>query len=162
MSEGGIRARVEAACRTESCRVFATLLRLLGDFDLAEGALHDAFRVALEQWPHDGVPDNPRVWLISVGRFRAIDAVRRHARFARLSAAFKAAFSDAEDSTAVEDYGGDDLLRLIFTCHRIFSNLVSISDGAKRLPNENHAAGELGTAALNQQLRFKIIRRALG
>src|SRR2546430_6851078 len=73
--------KIEAAYRAESRRVFATLVRLLGDFDLAEEALHEAFRAALEQWPRDGVPDNPRAWLVSAGRFKAIDSIRRHARF---------------------------------------------------------------------------------
>ena len=72
---------VDAVYRDESRRVFATLIRLLGDFDLAEEALHDAFRAALEQWPRDGVPANPRAWLVSTGRFKAIDALRRRARF---------------------------------------------------------------------------------
>ena len=67
--------------RTESRRIFATLVRLLGDFDLAEEALHDAFRAALEQWPREGVPDNPRAWLVSAGRFKAIDGIRRQRRF---------------------------------------------------------------------------------
>src|SRR4029453_8417265 len=77
-----VRATAEAIYRTESRRVFATLIRLLGDFDLAEEALHDAFRAALEQWPRDGVPANPRAWLVSAGRFKAIDGIRRNARFA--------------------------------------------------------------------------------
>src|SRR3982751_1367884 len=72
---------IDAVYRTESRRVLATLIRLLGDFDVAEEALHDAFRAALEQWPRDGVPDNARAWLVSAGRFKAIDAIRRNARF---------------------------------------------------------------------------------
>jgi RNA polymerase sigma-70 factor (ECF subfamily) len=76
-----VREQAEAIYRTESRRVFATLIRLLGDFDLAEEALHDAFRAALEQWPTDGVPANPRAWLVSAGRFKAIDGIRRRARF---------------------------------------------------------------------------------
>jgi hypothetical protein len=76
-----IRIRVDAVYRAESRRVFATLIRRLGDFDLAEEALHDAFRAALEQWPRDGEPANPRAWLTSVGRFKAIDRIRRRARF---------------------------------------------------------------------------------
>ena len=70
-------ATVEAVYRAESRRVFATLIRLLGDFDLAEEALHEAFRAALEQWPRDGVPENPRAWLVSAGRFKAIDGIRK-------------------------------------------------------------------------------------
>src|SRR5512134_472156 len=72
---------LDAIYRAESRRIFATLIRLLGDFDLAEDALHEAFRVALEQWPRDGVPANPRAWLVSTGRFKAIDVLRRRARF---------------------------------------------------------------------------------
>ena len=76
-----MREIVDGIYRSESRRVFATLIRLLGDFDAAEEALHDAFRAALEQWPHDGVPANPRAWLVSAGRFKAIDRVRRRVRF---------------------------------------------------------------------------------
>src|SRR6476660_7443867 len=76
--------KIEAVYRAESRRVFATLVRLLGDFDLAEEALHEAFRAALEQWPSAGLPDNPRAWLVSAGRFKAIDAIRRRARFEAL------------------------------------------------------------------------------
>src|SRR5947208_2552996 len=75
------RNTVDAVYLSDSRRVLATLIRLLGDFDVAEEALHDAFRAALEQWPHDGIPGNPRAWLVSVGRFKAIDGVRRRARF---------------------------------------------------------------------------------
>src|SRR3954454_15047740 len=74
------RRTVDAVYRAESRRVFATLIRLLGDFDLAEEALHDAFISAVEQWPRDGVPENPRAWLVSAGRFKAIDSMRRRAR----------------------------------------------------------------------------------
>jgi RNA polymerase sigma-70 factor (ECF subfamily) len=76
-----VRAAVEAVYREESRRILATLIRLLGDFDRAEEALHEAFAVAVERWAADGVPDNPRTWLISVGRFKAVDALRRRARF---------------------------------------------------------------------------------
>src|SRR5574337_1071859 len=75
-----VRERVDTIYRTESRRILATLIRLLGDFDLAEDALHDAFRAALERWPKEGVPANPRAWLISTGRFKAIDAMRRRVR----------------------------------------------------------------------------------
>jgi RNA polymerase sigma-70 factor (ECF subfamily) len=75
------RAQVDAVYRSDSRRVLATLIRLLGDFDLAEEGLHDAFTAAVERWPRDGVPANPRAWLVSAGRFRAIDALRRRARF---------------------------------------------------------------------------------
>src|SRR2546426_8202753 len=74
------REKVEAVYRAESRRVFATLIRLLGDFDIAEEALHDAFASALEQWPREGLPANPRAWLVSAGRFKGIDAIRRRAR----------------------------------------------------------------------------------
>src|SRR6187401_2992571 len=75
------RGAVDAIYRAESRRIFATLIRLLGDFDLAEEALHDAFASALKQWPDEGVPDNPLAWLVSTGRFKAIDSMRRRARF---------------------------------------------------------------------------------
>src|SRR6266478_7395054 len=76
-----IRETVDSLYRAESRRVLATLIRLLGDFDIAEEALHDAFIAAVEQWPREGVPENPRAWLVSTGRFKAIDATRRRARF---------------------------------------------------------------------------------
>src|ERR687885_542611 len=76
-----LRDLLDDVYRSESRRILATLIRLLGDFDLAEEALHDAFRAALEQWPKDGVPANPRAWLVSAGRFKAIDGMRRRARF---------------------------------------------------------------------------------
>src|ERR671935_2176477 len=76
-----VRERVDAVYRAESRRVLATLIRLLGDFDLAEEALHDAFVAALERWPAEGVPANPRAWLVSAGRFKAIDRLRRRAAF---------------------------------------------------------------------------------
>ena len=76
-----VRRTVDAVYRTDSRRVFATLVRLLGDFDRAEEALHDAFAAAVEKWPLEGVPANPRAWLVSAGRFKAIDAIRRRARF---------------------------------------------------------------------------------
>src|SRR3989440_11337345 len=79
--QSDIHETLDAIYRTESRRVFATLVRLLGDFDLAEEALHDAFRAALEQWPRDGMPANPRAWLVSAGRFKAIDGIRRRSRF---------------------------------------------------------------------------------
>jgi RNA polymerase sigma-70 factor (ECF subfamily) len=79
-TEQQIRAAVETAYRQESRRVFATLVRLLGDMTVAEEALQDAFRAALEQWPRDGIPANPRAWLVSAGRFRAIDGLRRQGR----------------------------------------------------------------------------------
>ena len=76
---------VDAVYRADSRRVLATLIRLLGDFDRAEEAMHDAFAAAMEQWPRDGVPDNPRAWLVSAGRFKAIDGMRRRARYRRVA-----------------------------------------------------------------------------
>jgi DNA-directed RNA polymerase specialized sigma24 family protein len=112
-----IREKVDAVCRAESRHAFATLIRRLGDFDLAEEALHDAFRAALEQWPHDGVPIHPRAWLVSVGRFKAIDRMRRRARFDSLEDDSKRLAAPSND-VAEDETGGfdDDLLRLIFTC----------------------------------------------
>src|SRR3954467_5051292 len=75
-----VRETIDSVYRTDSRRVFATLIRLLGDFDLAEEALHDAFTSAMQQWPREGVPTNPRAWLVSAGRFKGIDAMRRRAR----------------------------------------------------------------------------------
>src|SRR5260221_1544071 len=80
-ADEGIRESVDAVYRSDSRRILATLIRLLGDFDLAEDALHDAFRAALERWPNEGVPANPRAWLISTGRFKAVDTMRRRVRF---------------------------------------------------------------------------------
>src|SRR5687768_2547532 len=106
---------VNAVYLSDSRRVLATLIRLLGDFDAAEEAMHEAFRAALEQWPRDGVPANPRAWLVSTGRFKAIDAIRRQARFDELGDDTDVAVIDASawaDPESVED----DRLRLIFTC----------------------------------------------
>jgi RNA polymerase sigma-70 factor (ECF subfamily) len=104
---------VEAIYRSESRRVLATLIRLLGDFDLAEEALHEAFFVAVQRWPLDGVPDNPRAWLVSTGRFKAIDRLRREARFTPL-------LQEQADALEAADWSDqdveDDRLRLIFTC----------------------------------------------
>jgi len=101
--------------RTESRRIFATLVRLLGDFDLAEEALHDAFRAALEQWPGEGLPDNPRAWLVSAGRFKAIDGIRRQRRFEPLDDDVAESIPDESESLDAEGIE-DDRLRLIFTC----------------------------------------------
>jgi RNA polymerase sigma-70 factor, ECF subfamily len=113
-----IHERVNAVYVAESRRVLATLIRLLGDFDAAEEALHDAFRAALEQWPRDGVPGNPRAWLVSAGRFKAIDAMRRRSRFDQLDETGAKEEVAVEDATAWadEESVGDDRLRLIFTC----------------------------------------------
>src|SRR5919109_514312 len=95
-----LREILDDVYSSDSRRVLATLIRLLGDFDLAEDALHDAFRAALEQWAKDGVPANPRTWLVSTGRFKAIDALRRRARF-DASLATLAEQLDAERSAAL-------------------------------------------------------------
>jgi RNA polymerase sigma-70 factor, ECF subfamily len=112
-----VRALVDAVYRTESRRVLATLIRLLGGFDLAEEALHDAFRAALEQWPRQGVPENPRAWLVSAGRFKAIDGIRRRARFDLMEEVPDQIDPATEDADTWEDDSvEDDRLRLIFTC----------------------------------------------
>ncbi|HUP00969.1 MAG TPA: RNA polymerase sigma factor [Gemmatimonadota bacterium] len=112
------RESVDAVYRSESRRVLATLIRLLGDFDLAEEALHEAFRAALEQWPRDGMPANPRAWLVSAGRFKAIDGMRRRARFdASLAEIAERLDTSTSDPAEWDDDGiEDDRLRLIFTC----------------------------------------------
>ncbi|MFM9971413.1 MAG: RNA polymerase sigma factor [Burkholderiales bacterium] len=115
---GSVQTSIDNIYRAESRRVFATLIRLLGgNFDLAEEALHEAFRAALEQWPNDGIPENPRAWLVSAGRFKAIDRVRREARFDSMENDPEgieaiAADESAHDTDAIED----DRLRLVFTC----------------------------------------------
>ena len=118
LAAGEARAAVDAVYRSESRQVLATLIRLLGDFDLAEEALHDAFKAALEQWPSEGVPANPRAWLISTGRFKAIDAIRRHARFEALPDDLDArlAAEDGDPAGLNNESVQDDRLRLIFTC----------------------------------------------
>src|SRR5687767_15464786 len=105
---------IDELYRKESRRVFATLVRLLGDFDLAEEALAEAFRAALEQWPQDGVPDNPRAWLVSTGRFKAIDGIRRQSRFVSTEQESLEEIPAGEipETGEIED----DRLRLIFTC----------------------------------------------
>lgn len=110
-----IRETVAAVYRGESRAVLATLIRLLGDFELAEEALHEAFRAALEQWPRDGVPDRPRAWLVSAGRFKAIDQLRRQARFEPLDIERHDVAAEETASAALEGVP-DDRLRLIFTC----------------------------------------------
>jgi RNA polymerase sigma-70 factor, ECF subfamily len=112
------REMVEAVYRADSRRVLATLIRLLGDFDLAEEALHDAFTAAVERWPRDGVPANPRAWLVSTGRFKAIDGLRRRARFDKSVGELARRLEADSDAGAAADTEGvqDDRLRLIFTC----------------------------------------------
>ena len=109
---------VDTVYRAESRRVLATLIRLLGDFDLAEEALHDAFAAAVEQWPRDGVPANPRAWLVSAGRFKAIDTLRRRARYDASLAALARDLEIGTGGAEAQEYQEleDDRLRLIFTC----------------------------------------------
>ena len=117
-AEKEMARQVDAIYRAESRRVLATLIRLLGDFDLAEEALHEAFVAAAAQWPRDGLPANPRAWLVSAGRFKAIDKLRRRARFdASLTEIALQIETDAADSPEIDDDSvADDRLRLIFTC----------------------------------------------
>ncbi|HEV2271413.1 MAG TPA: RNA polymerase sigma factor [Steroidobacteraceae bacterium] len=117
MPAADFNRRLEAVYQSESRAVLATLIRLLGDFDRAEEALHDAFRAALEKWPEQGMPENPRAWLVSAGRFRSIDQLRRQARFDSFD---PLAHDVADGTTAAADDDDpsvrDDRLRLIFTC----------------------------------------------
>jgi RNA polymerase sigma-70 factor (ECF subfamily) len=116
-----VRDEVDAIYRSDSRRVLATLIRLLGDFDLAEEALHDAFAAAVEQWPQTGVPANPRAWLVSTGRFKAIDRLRRSRRIETTNAYMfdgpaASVAPDFADAITDDDMITDDRLRLIFTC----------------------------------------------
>ncbi len=113
-----VRKRLDEIYRTESRRILATLIRLLGDFETAEDAMHEAFSIAAEKWPAEGVPANPRAWLVSAGRFKAIDQIRRRAKF---ETSFEPLAEQLADSLGVEedfddDKIEDDRLRLIFTC----------------------------------------------
>jgi RNA polymerase sigma-70 factor (ECF subfamily) len=114
-ADAAARDAVETVYRTESRRVLATLIRLVGDFDGAEEAMHDAFAAAVEQWARDGVPQNPRAWLISTGRFKAIDSLRRRARF-DAAVAELVHLTDSAVASEEEQEVEDDQLRLIFTC----------------------------------------------
>ena len=111
-----LHVEIDAIYRRDSRRVFATLVRLLGDFDLAEEALHDAFKAAVEQWPRDGVPGNPTAWLVSAGRFKAIDGIRRRARFSPLDDEHAQSIADEAPRWDEREELEDDRLRLIFTC----------------------------------------------
>jgi RNA polymerase sigma-70 factor (ECF subfamily) len=117
-AEARVRETLDSLYRTESRRILATLIRLLGDFDRAEEALQDAFAAAAERWPRDGVPANPRAWLVSTGRFKAIDAIRRRARFdASMGSIAEQIEAGTPDFTEWDDDRiEDDRLRLIFTC----------------------------------------------
>ena len=105
-------AQIDSLYQAESRRVFATLGRILGDFDLAVDSMHDAFSAAMEKWPHTGIPENPVAWLVSTGRFKAIDAIRRGTRFQALTESHDRAMEPDQDPEVV----GDEILRLIFTC----------------------------------------------
>jgi RNA polymerase sigma-70 factor (ECF subfamily) len=111
-----IHAAIDTIYRTESRRVLATLIRLLGDFELAEEALHEAFAAALQQWPQEGIPSNPRAWLVSAGRFKAIDGIRRRARFDTALVELAHQLDANTDNELDNDSVEDDHLRLIFTC----------------------------------------------
>ncbi|RWU25057.1 RNA polymerase subunit sigma-24 [Pseudomonas alkylphenolica] len=111
-----VRAAVESVYQAESRRILATLIRLLGDFDLAEEAMHEAFFVAVERWQRDGIPANPRAWLVSTGRFKAIDGLRRRARFDRSQAQLILALEARQEDDVNDEELEDDRLRLIFTC----------------------------------------------
>ena len=115
-----VREVVDAIYRTESRQVLATLIRLLGDFETAEEALHDAFAVAVEQWARDGVPANPRAWLVSTGRFKAIDGIRRRTRqdasLDELAKRLESATTSIDEGQQDDEHLDDDRLRLIFTC----------------------------------------------
>src|SRR5437868_15175228 len=113
-----VRTRIDEIYRAESRRVFASLVRLVRDFDLAEEAPHEAFAAAVERWGREGVPDNPRAWLVSTGRFKAIDALRRRGAFAGRQCEIAERFAHVAESNAARagEEIEDDRLRLIFTC----------------------------------------------
>ena len=115
-----VREVVDAVYRSDSRQVLATLIRLLGDFETAEEALHDAFAVAVEQWARDGVPANPRAWLVSTGRFKAIDGIRRRTRqdasLDELAKQLESATTSIDEEQQEDEHLDDDRLRLIFTC----------------------------------------------
>jgi len=113
-----VRQKLDAVYRSESRRILATLIRLLGDFDLAEDAMHDAFGAALQRWPNEGVPSNPRSWLISTGRFKAIDVLRRRTRLDESQDALLESLHPQPNDPLPSDEEGilDDRLRLVFTC----------------------------------------------
>ena len=115
-----VREVVDAVYRSESRQVLATLIRLLGDFETAEEALHDAFAVAVEQWAREGLPANPRAWLVSTGRFKAIDGMRRRTRqdasLDELAKQLESATTSIDQEQQEDEHVDDDRLRLIFTC----------------------------------------------
>ncbi|QDU23476.1 RNA polymerase sigma factor [Urbifossiella limnaea] len=113
-----VRAVIDATYRADARRVFASLVRLVRDFDLAEEALHEAFAAAVERWPAEGVPDNPRAWLVSAGRFKAVDTLRRRGKFAELQPELAGRLSEvaATNTARAEAAVEDDRLRLVFAC----------------------------------------------
>lgn len=118
MKTHNLQQEIDVVYRRDARRVFATLVRLLGDFDLAEEALHDAFRAALEQWPQHGIPTNPTAWLVSTGRFKAIDSIRRQARFTSMENIIEQVEAIVDEAEPTNEHAEleDDSLRLIFTC----------------------------------------------
>lgn len=118
MNTRSTQQEIDLVYRRDARRVFATLVRLLGDFDLAEEALHDAFRAALEQWPQHGIPSNPTAWLVSTGRFRGIDHIRRQARFTSMETMVEQVEAVVDETVPTHENAEleDDSLRLIFTC----------------------------------------------
>lgn len=126
----GMRRTIEEVYRRDSRRIFATLIRVLGDFDLAEEAMQEAFRAAVEQWPRDGIPENPRAWLISAGRFKAIDTIRRRARFDASQQDIAETLHGGTGEPPIPEHNGleDDRLRLIFTCcHPVLSREAQVA-----------------------------------
>ena len=116
-TQDDVRERIDHLYRSDSRRVLATLIRLLGDFDLAEEAMQDAFAAAVDRWPAEGVPANPRTWLVSTGRFKTIDRLRRRATFdTRLAPVLHRVGASVEQPEVDDDHVEDDRLRLIFTC----------------------------------------------
>jgi RNA polymerase sigma-70 factor (ECF subfamily) len=125
-----VRARIDETYRTESRRVFASLVRLVRDFDLAEEALHEAFAAAVERWPRDGVPANPRAWLVSAGRFKAVDALRRRGHFDALQPELAGRLSEiaATNAARAGEEIEDDRLRLVFACcHPALDRAVQVA-----------------------------------
>lgn len=116
MTAADMQKTIAEIYHSESRRVLATLIRLLGDFDRAEEAMHDAFTAALTQWQRDGIPENPRAWLVSAGRFKAIDHIRRRARFDASLADIAEQLDSSRDTDPADEEIEDDRLRLIFTC----------------------------------------------
>src|SRR5690625_4099484 len=116
-SQNSVSDLLDEVYRRDSRQVYATLVRILGDFDLAEDAMHDAFKAALEQWGERGIPSNPTAWLVSTGRFKAIDRVRRESKFDRLQGdPIRDPEEDSPDPSRIDREIEDDMLRLVFTC----------------------------------------------